>query len=52
MLGPAAWRLWRDFRRCPPGLAFNPLLYRSFRMVGTFAVLLAAGALLARWPAG
>ena len=52
LLGPAAWRLWRDFRRCPPGLAFNPLLYRSFRMVGTFAVLLAAGALLARWPAG
>lgn len=51
LLAPAAWRLWRDFRRCPPGQAFNPLLFRSFRMVGAFAVLLAAGAVLARWTA-
>lgn len=46
---PSAWRLWLDFRRCAPGLAFNPLLFRSFRLVGAFAVLLAAGAVLQRW---
>ncbi len=48
LLLPAAWRLRRDFARCPPGLAFNELLFRTFRLELWFAALLSAGALLGR----
>ncbi|MFN5282377.1 MAG: EamA family transporter, partial [Bradyrhizobium sp.] len=26
---PAAWALRRDFLRCPPGIAFNAILFRT-----------------------
>lgn len=45
---PAAWRLVRDFSRCPRGPAFNELLFRTFRLELWFAALLSAGALAAR----
>jgi 1,4-dihydroxy-2-naphthoate octaprenyltransferase len=48
MLLPAALQLRRDFVRCPRGLAFNGLLFRTFRMELWFAALLSAGAVLAR----
>jgi 1,4-dihydroxy-2-naphthoate octaprenyltransferase len=47
LLVPAAARLLRDFLRCPGGLAFNPILFRTFRLELGFAVCLSAGALLA-----
>ncbi|MBN8492525.1 MAG: 1,4-dihydroxy-2-naphthoate octaprenyltransferase [Burkholderiales bacterium] len=43
-----AWQLQRDFLRCPPGTAFNELLFRTFRLELWFAALLSAGALLGR----
>ena len=46
VLLPAAWRLRRDFVRCAPGASYNALLFRTFRLEGGFALLLAAGALL------
>ncbi len=53
LLLPAAWSLRRDFVRCPPGLAFNEVLFRTFKMELLFAVLLAAGAVLGRlWGVG
>jgi 1,4-dihydroxy-2-naphthoate octaprenyltransferase len=48
LLLPASGALWRDFLRCPPGLAFNQVLFRTFRMELVFAVLLACGAVLDR----
>jgi 1,4-dihydroxy-2-naphthoate octaprenyltransferase len=48
LLLPAAWSLWRDFLRCPPGLAFNLVLFRTFRLELVYAVLLASGAVLGR----
>jgi 1,4-dihydroxy-2-naphthoate octaprenyltransferase len=48
LLLPAAWALRRDFLRCPPGLAFNAVLYRTFRMELLYAVLLGSGAVLDR----
>ncbi len=48
LLLPAALRLRNDFDRCPPGTAFNDLLFRTFRLELWFAALLSAGALLAR----
>lgn len=45
---PAAWRLVRDFGRCPRGPAFNDLLFRTFRLELWYAALLSAGALAAR----
>lgn len=41
----AAW-LHRDFVRCAPGVAFNLILFRMFRLEIWFALLLAAGILL------
>jgi 1,4-dihydroxy-2-naphthoate octaprenyltransferase len=41
----------RDFARCPPGLAFNAILFRTFRLELWFAVFLSAGALLVSKPA-
>lgn len=53
VLLPASRVLWRDFLRCPPGLAFNRVLFRTFRMELVFAVLLACGAVLDRlWSLG
>jgi 1,4-dihydroxy-2-naphthoate octaprenyltransferase len=48
VLVPAAWQLRRDFLRCPPGTAFNEILFRTFRLELWFAALLSAGALLGR----
>jgi 1,4-dihydroxy-2-naphthoate octaprenyltransferase len=48
LLLPAAWTLRRDFLRCPPGLAFNGVLFRTFRLELLYAVLLASGAVLER----
>ncbi len=48
LLLPAAWELRRDFQRCPPGLAFNAVLFRTFKLELLFAVLLASGAVLGR----
>jgi 1,4-dihydroxy-2-naphthoate octaprenyltransferase len=48
LLLPAALTLRRDFLRCPPGLAFNRVLFRTFRIELVFAVLLACGAVLDR----
>jgi 1,4-dihydroxy-2-naphthoate octaprenyltransferase len=48
MLVPSAWALWRDFLLCPPGLAFNQVLFRTFRLELVFAVLTACGAVLGR----
>ena len=45
---PAALALHRDFVRCPPGTAFNELLFRTFRLELWFAALLSAGALFGR----
>ena len=44
----AAHQLLQDFSRCPQGLAFNALLFRSFRLALWFAALLSAGAVLGR----
>lgn len=49
LLWPAAWRLRRSFIACRPGLAYNEVLFRTFRLELWFSVLLAAGALLARF---
>ncbi|HSM21547.1 MAG TPA: 1,4-dihydroxy-2-naphthoate octaprenyltransferase, partial [Rubrivivax sp.] len=32
LLLPAAWTLRRDMQRCPPGIAFNEVLFRTFKM--------------------
>jgi 1,4-dihydroxy-2-naphthoate octaprenyltransferase len=48
MLMPSALQLRRDFVVCPPGLAFNELLFRTFRLELWFAALLSAGAVLGR----
>jgi 1,4-dihydroxy-2-naphthoate polyprenyltransferase len=48
LLLPAALSVRRDFGRCPPGTAFNAILFRTFRLELWFAALLSAGALLGR----
>ncbi|MBL8342828.1 MAG: 1,4-dihydroxy-2-naphthoate octaprenyltransferase [Rubrivivax sp.] len=48
LLLPSAWALRRDFIACPPGLAFNAVLFRTFRLELVYAVLLASGAVLGR----
>lgn len=48
LLLPAAWALRSDFLSCPPGLAFNAVLFRTFKLELLFAVLLASGAVLGR----
>jgi 1,4-dihydroxy-2-naphthoate octaprenyltransferase len=48
LLLPSAWTLRRDFVACPPGLAFNTVLFRTFRLELVYAVLLASGAVLDR----
>jgi len=41
-----ALELRRDFIACPPGTAFNAVLFRTFQLELWFAALLSAGALL------
>jgi 1,4-dihydroxy-2-naphthoate octaprenyltransferase len=48
LLVPAALALRRDFVACPPGIAYNQILFRTFRLELAFAVLLAGGAVLGR----
>ena len=48
MMLPVAQELRRDFIACPPGVAFNEVLFRTFRLELWFAALLSAGALLGR----
>ena len=48
LLLPMAWQLRRDFKGCAPGLAFNQILFRTFRLELWFAALLSASALLGR----
>lgn len=48
---PVAIRLVGDFRHCPPGLPFNGILFRTFKLELLFATLLALGAILARYSA-
>ena len=48
LLLPAAVALQRDFLRCPPGLPFNDVLFRTFKLELMFAVLMASGAVLDR----
>jgi 1,4-dihydroxy-2-naphthoate octaprenyltransferase len=50
LLAPTAVRLLRDFANCPPGVAYNAILFRTFRLELWFALLLSAGALLASKP--
>jgi len=49
-LVPIAVRLRRDFALCPPGVAFNRILFQTFRLELWFAALLSVGALLVRTP--
>ena len=49
LLLPAAFVLLRDMQRCPPGIAFNEVLFRTFKMELVYAVLLACGAVLGRF---
>ncbi|MDD2925309.1 1,4-dihydroxy-2-naphthoate octaprenyltransferase [Rhodoferax sp.] len=48
LLAPTVAGLYRDFRQCQPGPAYNTILFRVFRLELGFAVLLSAGAVLAR----
>ncbi len=48
VLLPGALMLDRDFARCPPGVAFNDVLFRTFQLELRFALMLSAGALLSR----
>jgi 1,4-dihydroxy-2-naphthoate polyprenyltransferase len=48
LLVPVALHLRRDFNHCPRGMAFNEILFRTFRLELWFAALLSAGALVAR----
>ena len=48
VLLPVAWRLQHDFSTCPRGIAFNQVLFSTFRLELWFAALLSAGALLGR----
>jgi 1,4-dihydroxy-2-naphthoate octaprenyltransferase len=48
LLLPGAWALRGAFLRCPPGVAFNEMLFRTFRLELAYAALLASGAVLSR----
>ncbi len=48
VLLPAALQLRQSFLHCPRGIAFNDVLFRTFRLELWFAALLSAGALLGR----
>lgn len=44
VLGPIAWKIQRDFVQCPGGIAYNAILFRTFRLGLWFAALLSASA--------
>jgi 1,4-dihydroxy-2-naphthoate octaprenyltransferase len=48
LLLPTAFRLNRDFIRCSPGLAYNAILVRTFKLELAYAALISAGAVAAR----
>lgn len=48
VLAPTAYRLYRDFARCPGGEAYNVILFRTFRIGLWFAGVLSASA----WVSG
>jgi 1,4-dihydroxy-2-naphthoate octaprenyltransferase len=48
LLLPLALTLRRDFLRCPPGLAFNAILRRTFALELMFALVLATALVLQR----
>jgi 1,4-dihydroxy-2-naphthoate octaprenyltransferase len=48
LLLPTALRLNRDFLACPPGLAYNAILVRTFKLELGYAALISAGAVAAR----
>jgi 1,4-dihydroxy-2-naphthoate polyprenyltransferase len=48
LLLPTALRLNRDFVACPPGLAYNAILVRTFKLELAYAALISAGAVAAR----
>ncbi len=48
LLLPEALALRNCFLRCPPGLGFNGVLFRTFKLELWFAALLSAGAVLGR----
>jgi 1,4-dihydroxy-2-naphthoate octaprenyltransferase len=48
VLVPAAWQLRHSFNTCPRGVAFNAVLFRTFKLELWFAALLSTGALLGR----
>lgn len=50
LLVPHTVQLRRAFLACPPGLAFNGVLFRTFRLELWFAALLALGAVASRLP--
>ena len=52
LLVPLAVRTHRAFIDCPPGTAFNGVLFRTFGLELWYAALLAAGALCARMASG
>lgn len=47
-LAPTAQQLHRAFTSCPPGVAFNQVLFRTFKLELWYAALLSTGALLGR----
>jgi 1,4-dihydroxy-2-naphthoate octaprenyltransferase len=51
LLIPAAARLQRDFATSAPGIAYNAILVRTFKLELGYAALLAIGAVVARWLA-
>lgn len=48
---PLALLLVRDFGRCLPGLPFNAVLFRTFKLELAYAALLSVGAIVTRWLA-
>lgn len=50
LLVPQTVQLRRAFMVCPPGVAFNDVLFRTFKLELWFAALLSAGAVLGRGP--
>jgi 1,4-dihydroxy-2-naphthoate octaprenyltransferase len=51
LLAPVALRLQRDFARSAPGLAYNAILVRTFKLELGYAALLAAGTVVGRLAA-
>jgi 1,4-dihydroxy-2-naphthoate octaprenyltransferase len=48
VFAPVAWYIHRDFVNCPGGIAYNALLFRTFRLGLWFAALLSTSTLVPR----